>query len=225
MGTKVTVVGGGSTYTPELVDGFVRRADRLPIDELVLLDTDADRLEVVGGLAQRMLDRLDWTGRLQLTGDRDAALDGADFVLFQLRVGGQAARLIDETLPLRFGVIGQETTGAGGFAKAMRTVPVVLELAELVDRRSAPDAWIVDFTNPVGIVTQALVDAGHRAIGLCNVGINLQRRMATLFDVEPDRVELEHVGLNHLTWERAVRVDGVDRLPELLDDARRPVRR
>ena len=217
MGTKVTVVGGGSTYTPELVDGFVRRAQRLPIDELVLLDTDADRLDIVGGLAQRMLDRLDWTGRLRLTGDRDAALDGADFVLLQLRVGGQAARLIDETLPLRFGVIGQETTGAGGFAKAMRTVPVVLELAELVDRRAAPDAWIVDFTNPVGIVTQALVDAGHRAIGLCNVGINLQRRMAAHFGVTPERVELEHVGLNHLTWERAVRVDGVDRLPELLE--------
>src|SRR5918995_5960059 len=99
----------------------------------------------------------------------------------------------------------------------MRTVPVVLDLAELVSRRSAPDAWIVDFTNPVGIVTQALIDAGHRAIGLCNVGINLQRRMATHFGVEPERVELEHVGLNHLTWERAVRVDGVDRLPELLE--------
>jgi 6-phospho-beta-glucosidase len=217
MGTKVTVVGGGSTYTPELVEGLVNRADRLPVDELVLLDTDPDRLDVVGGLAQRMLDRLDWTGRLRLTGDRDAALDGADFILFQLRVGGQAARLIDETLPLRFGVIGQETTGAGGFAKAMRTVPVILELAELAARRAAPNAWIVDFTNPVGIVTQALVDDGHRAIGLCNVAINLQRRFAAEFGVEPERVELEHVGLNHLTWERAVRVDGVDRLPELLD--------
>ena len=217
MGTKITVVGGGSTYTPELVDGFVRRSDRLPIDELVLLDTDADRLEIVGGLAQRMLDRQDWTGRLRLTGDRDAALDGADFVLFQLRVGGQAARLIDETLPLEFGVIGQETTGAGGFAKALRTVPVVLELAELAARRAAPNAWIVDFTNPVGIVTQALIDDGHRAIGLCNVAINLQRWMATEFEVEPERVALEHVGLNHLSWERAVRVDGVDRLPELLE--------
>ena len=216
MGTRITVVGGGSTYTPELVEGFARRSARLPIDELVLLDTDPDRLDVVGGLAQRMLDKLDWPGRLLLTGDRDAALDGSDFVLFQLRVGGQAARLVDETLPLRFGVIGQETTGAGGFAKAMRTVPVVLDLAELVGRRSAPDAWIVDFTNPVGIVTQALLDEGHRAIGLCNVGITLQRRMAAHFGVEPERVELEHVGLNHLTWERAVRVDGVDRLPELL---------
>ena len=217
MGTKITVVGGGSTYTPELVEGLVNRADRLPVDELVLLDTDPDRLEVVGGLAQRMLDRLDWTGRLGLTGDRDAALDGADFVLFQLRVGGQAARLIDETLPLQFGVIGQETTGAGGFAKAMRTVPVILELAELAARRAAPNAWIVDFTNPVGIVTQALLDDGHRAIGLCNVAINLQRRFAEEFGVGPERVELEHVGLNHLTWERAIRVDGVDRLPELLD--------
>jgi 6-phospho-beta-glucosidase len=211
------VVGGGSTYTPELVEGFVQRADRLPIDELVLLDVDADRLGIVGGLAQRMLDRLDWVGRLQLTGDRDAAIDGADFVLIQLRVGGQATRLVDETLPPRFGVIGQETTGAGGFAKALRTVPVVLELAELTARRAAPGAWIVDFTNPVGIVTQALLDEGHRALGLCNVAINIQRTIAGRLGVPAERVELEHVGLNHLSWERAARVDGVDRLPELLE--------
>lgn len=217
MGLKIAVVGGGSTYTPELVEGFARRAARLPMDELVLLDIDADRLSIVGGLARRMLDHLDWPGRLTLTGDRDAALDGASFVLIQLRVGGQAARLVDETLPPRFGVIGQETTGAGGFAKALRTVPLVLELAEATAKRAAPGAWIVDFTNPVGIVTQALLDAGHRAVGLCNVAINLQRQLAARFEVEPDRVQLEHVGLNHLSWERAVRVDGVDRLPELLD--------
>jgi 6-phospho-beta-glucosidase len=218
MGTRITVVGAGSTYTPELVEGFARRTDRLPIDELVLLDIDPDRLEVVGGLAERMLDRLGWPGRLTLTGDRDAAIDGADFVLLQLRVGGQAARLVDETLPLRFGVIGQETTGAGGFAKALRTVPRVLELAELTAKRAAKDAWIVDFTNPVGIVTQALLDDGHRALGLCNVAITLQRRLAARFGVSPERVELEHVGLNHLSWERAVRVDGEDRLPDLLDE-------
>jgi 6-phospho-beta-glucosidase len=216
VGVKITVVGGGSTYTPELVEGFVNRAARLPIDELVLLDIDSERLAVVGGLAQRMLDRLDWVGRLTLTGQRDAAIDGADFVLIQLRVGGQATRLVDETLPPTFGVIGQETTGAGGFAKALRTVPVVLELAEITGRRAAPGAWIVDFTNPVGIVTQALLDHGHRAIGLCNVAINIQRSIAERFGVSPDRVELEHVGLNHLSWERAARVDGVDRLPELL---------
>ena len=182
----------------------------------MLLDIDADRLAIVGGLAQRMLDYLDWTGRLTLTGNREAALDGADFVLIQLRVGGQATRLIDETLPPTFGVVGQETTGAGGFAKALRTVPVVLELAELAGRRAAPGAWIVDFTNPVGIVTQALLDDGHRAIGLCNVAINIARTLAERLGVAPGRVELEHVGLNHLSWERAARVDGVDRLPELL---------
>ncbi|MDQ2942006.1 MAG: 6-phospho-beta-glucosidase [Chloroflexota bacterium] len=217
MGIKVTVVGGGSTYTPELVEGIANRADRFPVEGLVLLDTDPTRREVVGGLASRMLRRLEWPGQLVVTDDRDAALDGADFVLLQLRVGGQAARLVDETLPVRFGTIGQETTGAGGFAKALRTVPVVLEIAEEVRRRAAPGAWIVDFTNPVGIVTQALLDDGHRALGLCNVAIGLQRRFAERFSVSPEEVELEHVGLNHLSWERAVRVGGVDRLPEMLD--------
>src|SRR5262245_50238652 len=127
---KVTVVGGGSTYTPELVDGIARHHDVLPVDEVVLLDVDAARLDVVGGLARRMLDHAGWSGRLTLTTDRAAAIDGADFVLVQLRVGGQQARLVDETLPLECGCIGQETTGVGGFAKALRTVPVVLDLAE-----------------------------------------------------------------------------------------------
>jgi 6-phospho-beta-glucosidase len=216
MGLKIAVVGGGSTYTPELVQGFADRAERLPVDDLALLDPDAERLEVVGGLARRMLARRGFGGRLALTGRLEEALDGADFVIVQLRVGGQAQRRVDETLPLEFGCIGQETTGPGGFAKALRTVPVVLDLAEQTARRGAPGAWLVDFTNPVGIVTQALLDQGHRAIGLCNVAIGFQRRLAAELQVEPDRVELEHVGLNHLSWLRAVRVDGVDRLPELL---------
>lgn len=218
MGLKIAVVGGASTYTPELVQGLVDRASSLPVDELVLHDIDLERLAIVAGLADRILRRQGWSGRLTTTADRDGAIDGAAFVLVQLRIGGQAARLTDETLPHRFGCIGQETTGPGGFAKALRTVPVVLDLADEVARRSAPDAWIVDFTNPVGIVTQALLDAGHRAIGLCNVAIGIQRRMAVRFGVTPDRIELEHVGLNHLTWIRAIRVDGVDRLPELIAD-------
>jgi 6-phospho-beta-glucosidase len=216
VGTKVAVIGGGSTYTPELIEGLANRRERLPIDELVLHDIDAARREVVGGLAGRMLARLEWEGRLVLTDDARAAIDGADFVLFQLRVGGQTARLLDETLPLRFGTIGQETTGAGGLAKALRTVPVVLELAELAARHAAPDAWIVDFTNPVGIVTQALVDRGHRAIGLCNVAITLQRSMATRLGLHPDLLQLEHIGLNHLSWITAARENGTDRLPQLL---------
>jgi len=213
------VIGGGSTYTPELVEGFLAHADRLPVDELVLHDIDPQRLEVVGGLARRIMTRREWPGKLVLTSDRERAIDGSSFVIVQLRVGGQSARLLDETLPLEFGCIGQETTGPGGFAKALRTVPVVLDIAESTAGRGARDAWVVDFTNPVGIVTQALLDEGHRAIGLCNVAIGFQRRFAARLGVSPDRVALEHVGLNHLTWERAVRVDGHDHLPELIEAA------
>jgi 6-phospho-beta-glucosidase len=217
VGVKIAVVGGASTYTPELVEGFATHHDRLPVEELVLLDINPERLEIVGGLAGRILKKREWQGKLTLTGNRDQALDGADFVVIQLRVGGQQARLLDETLPLEFGCIGQETTGPGGFAKALRTVPVVLEIAEEVSRRGARGAWIVDFTNPVGIVMQALLDEGHRAIGLCNSAMGFQRMVARLLHVPPSSVELEHVGLNHLTWERAARVDGEDRLPRLLE--------
>ena len=217
MGVKIAVVGGGSTYTPELIEGFHTRRDRLPVDELVLHDIDDERLEVVGGLARRILEKHEWPGKLVVTKDRDRALDGASFVIVQLRVGGQAARLVDETLPLEFGCIGQETTGPGGFAKALRTVPVVLDIAEATERRGAKGAWLVDFTNPVGIVMQALLDHGHRAIGLCNSAMGFQRMFARMLELPADSVLLDHVGLNHLTWERAVNVDGVDRLPELID--------
>src|SRR3954449_9280058 len=215
MPLKICVVGGGSTYTPELVDGIARRSTRLEVDELALFDIDAERREIVGDLARRMLRHNGWDGQLTVTGDRASALDGANYVLVQLRVGGQAARLVDETLPHRFGLIGQETTGPGGFAKALRTVPLVLDIAEESARRGAPGSWLLDFTNPVGIVTQALLDAGHRALGLCNVAIGFQRGLAKRFEVTPDRVRLDHVGLNRLSWIRAVWVDGVDRLPEL----------
>jgi 6-phospho-beta-glucosidase len=213
---KLAVVGAGSTYTPELVSGLSREQERVGVTELALHDVDADRLEVVGGLARRMLERDGFGGSLSLVSDLDAAVDGAEFVLIQIRVGGQEARLRDETVPIRCGCIGQETTGAGGFAKAMRTVPVVLEIAERVRERAAPGARIVDFTNPVGIVTRALLDDGHRVVGLCNVAITFQRRIAGVLGVEPERVLVDQVGLNHLTWIRAVRLDGEDVLPDVL---------
>src|SRR5215470_10301209 len=209
---KIAVVGGGSTYTPELVSGLTR----LDVDEFVLEDVDPERREVVGGMARRMLARHGFAGGLEVTDDLDAAVRDADFVLIQIRVGGQDARLRDETVPLACGCIGQETTGAGGFAKAMRTVPVVLEIAERVRALAAPGAWIVDFTNPVGIVTRALLDGGHRAVGLCNVAIGFQRRFAGWLGVEPRRVVVDQVGLNHLTWVRGVLLDGDDVLPDLL---------
>ena len=207
---KIAVVGGGSTYTPELVSGL----SRLDVTEFVLHDIDAERREVVGGLARRMLERQRYDGAFAVSADLDRAVEGADFVLVQIRVGGQAARLADETMPLACGCIGQETTGAGGLAKALRTVPVVLEIAQRV--RAHSDAWIVDFTNPVGIVTRALLDDGHRAIGLCNVAIGFQRRWAAWLGVEPGRIVVDQVGLNHLTWVRRVLLDGQDVLPDLL---------
>ncbi|MFF5366304.1 6-phospho-beta-glucosidase [Streptomyces sp. NPDC013187] len=217
---KLTVVGGGSTYTPELVDGFARLRDTLPVEELVLMDPAQDRLDLVGGLARRILARQDHAARVTTTSDLDEAVDGADAVLLQLRVGGQAAREQDETWPLECGCVGQETTGAGGLAKALRTVPVVLDIADRV-RRTNPHAWIIDFTNPVGIVTRALLQAGHKAVGLCNVAIGLQRKFAALLATEPSGIHLDHVGLNHLTWETAVRLggpEGEDVLPKLLGE-------
>ncbi|MBU7598975.1 6-phospho-beta-glucosidase [Streptomyces sp. P38-E01] len=219
---KLAVVGGGSTYTPELIDGFARLRGTLPISELVLTDPHEERLELVGGLARRIFARQDHPGVVRTTTDPDAAVADADAVLLQLRVGGQAARQQDESWPLECGCVGQETTGAGGLAKALRTVPVVLDIAERV-RRANPDAWIIDFTNPVGIVTRALLEEGHKAVGLCNVAIGLQRKFAGLLGVGPERLRLGHYGLNHLTWEFGVQLapegggaGGRDVLPELL---------
>jgi 6-phospho-beta-glucosidase len=213
---KIAVIGGGSTYTPELVSGLSRERERIDVRELVLHDIDEERRRVVGGMAGRMLAAQGFDGRLEITDDLDRAVDGADFVLIQIRVGGQDARLSDETLPLACGCIGQETTGAGGLGKALRTVPVVLGIAERVRERAAEGAWIVDFTNPVGIVTRSLLDHGHRALGLCNVAIGFQRSFARMLGVEPGRVQVDQVGLNHLSWVRFVHLDGEDVLQDLL---------
>ncbi|MEU1423631.1 6-phospho-beta-glucosidase [Kitasatospora sp. NPDC005751] len=235
---KLAIVGGGSTYTPELIDGFARLRATLPIAELVLIDPAADRLELIGGLARRIFAKQGHGAVVTTTTDVEAGVADADAVLLQLRVGGQAARNQDETWPLECGCVGQETTGAGGLAKALRTVPVVLDIAEKV-RRTNPDAWIIDFTNPVGIVTRALQRAGHKAVGLCNVAIGFQRRFAGHLGVDPELIRLDHVGLNHLTWERGVTLldapgatTGREVLPELLtgfgkeiaDDIRLPRR-
>jgi 6-phospho-beta-glucosidase len=211
---KLTIVGAGSTYTPELADGLARL--KLAVTELVLFDIDAHRLRLVGGVAARILARQGHPVRVTTSTDLDAAVADAAVVLIQLRVGGQRARQSDETFPLDCGCIGQETTGPGGLAKALRTVPVVLGIAERI-AALAPAAWIVDFTNPVGIITRALLGAGHRAVGLCNVAIGFQRMFAELRGVRPEEVTLDHVGLNHLTWVRAAYVGGVDVLPDLIE--------
>ncbi|HEY4411853.1 MAG TPA: 6-phospho-beta-glucosidase [Gaiellaceae bacterium] len=216
---KLAVIGGGSTYTPEVIDGIVRLRDLMHVDDLYLQDTNPERLKIVAGLAQRMLERAGHPARLYTTERLEDAVEGADAVLIQIRVGGQAARMVDESVPLACGCLGQETTGFGGLAKALRTVPVVLDIAERA-RRLSPDAWIVDFTNPVGIVTKALLDEGHKAVGLCSAAMVFQRHFAKVLEVVPERIELDHLGLNHLTWEVGVRLDGEDILPRLLLDER-----
>src|SRR6201986_4361876 len=196
---KLAVIGGGSTYTPEPADGIGRL---LPdVTDFVLVDPDADRLAAGGPGSARILAAHDHPARVSWTSDLDEGAEGADAILFRLRIGGQAARQRDETGPLDCGWVGQETTGAGGLAKALRTVPVVLDLAERASRRASPSAFIIDFTNPVGIVTRALLTAGHRAVGLCNVAIGYQRDFAGLLGGAPGRGSLGPVGLNHLTLE------------------------
>ncbi len=219
---RLVVVGGGSTYTPELADGIARLGRSLPVDELVLVDPDLARTEIVAGLAARILKAAGSHCTVTVTDALEPAARTATAVLIQLRVGGQAARARDESWPLDCGCIGQETTGAGGLAKALRTIPVVLDIARRV-RKVNPDAWIVNFTNPVGMVTRALLDDGHRAVGLCNVAIGFERLFANSLGVDPGQIELDHAGLNHLSWELGVRVrhdDGTtsDALDLLLDE-------
>jgi len=220
QGCKFTVIGGGSSYTPELVEGIIKRRQALPLRELALVDVPEGRekVEAVAALARRMLKRAGLrTSSVTVTFDRREALEGADFVINQFRVGGLKARASDERIPLKYDVVGQETTGPGGFAKALRTVPVVLEVARDVSEL-APNAWIMNFTNPAGIVTEAILThgGGVKCIGLCNVPVSIQRAICGQLDVEPWRVELDLVGLNHLGWIKAVRLDGLDILPKIL---------
>lgn len=215
---KISIIGAGSTYTPELIEGIAEGPLGSELDELVFMDADPERLRILGELARRMFGRAGWSGRLTLTTDRDVALDSVDACLLQYRIGGSAARLRDEGVALAHNVIGQETVGPGGWASAMRTIPPTLKIAEELARRS-PDAWLLDFSNPVSIVTQALVDEGHRAVGLCNVAIALQRSVAARLGIVPERVEVESAGLNHATWYRDIRVDGSSRMAELIETA------
>lgn len=211
-GLKIVTIGGGSSYTPEIVEGLIKRAAVLPVRELWLVDVaaGAERLEIVGALARRMVARAGVDLQIHLTTDRRAALVGADYVTTQFRVGQLAARIRDERIPLRYGVIGQETTGPGGFAKALRTIPVVLEICRDMEEL-CPDAWLINFTNPTGILTEAILRHTRvRTIGLCNVPIGMKMAMARFLDADVSRVEIDFAGLNHLVYGLHVYLDGQD---------------
>ncbi len=221
---KIAVIGGGSTYTPELVNGFLERTSSLPVTELWLMDIDAQRLGIVGGFAQRMVQARGEPFKVVLTGDQQAAIQGASYVITQLRVGQMPARVADEYLGKRHGLIGQETTGVGGMAKALRTIPVVLKIADDI-HKYAPGALLANFTNPAGLVTQALHNYAPDvpSVGVCNVAIGT--KMGIIQGVERltgttitlDDVELDTLGLNHLSWHRGFKVDGKDVWPQVLE--------
>jgi 6-phospho-beta-glucosidase len=214
---KVAVIGGGSTYTPELIEGLIAHRDDLGLSEVALMDIEAERLGIVGDFCRRMVAHAKAGFQVEVTTERSSALDGAGFVLTQIRVGGQAGRHKDIQLGLRHGLVGQETTGVGGFAKALRTVPVILDICKDMESL-CPNAWLINFTNPSGLVTEAILKHGReRAIGLCNNPINLKIDVAKYLGVEVGQVELDYIGLNHLSWVRRILVDGKDALPRVLE--------
>ena len=213
---KIAVIGGGSTYTPELVDGLLRRRAELDLSEIELIDIDASRLATLGPLAQRMAARHGEGVVITWGDDVVAGVRGAGYVVSQIRVGGMAARDRDEHLGREFGLVGQETVGVGGFANALRTIPVALRLSEIVAEH-ARDATLFNFTNPAGLVTEALCRHGQvPTVGLCNVPWSTKAEIAKAFGAEPQQVDLDTVGLNHLTWTRRVEIDGQDRTAEVL---------
>jgi len=196
---KAAIIGAGSTYTPELIEGFIDRAENLRFDNITLMDLDRAGLDLCGGLAKRQLIKGGFKGEVVLTEDLSRALDGASFVFAQIRPGRMAGRIRDEKIPLKYGLLGQETTGAGGFMQAMRTVPVIMDIAKEMKRLSADDAWMINFSNPSGIIAEAVLNlTDTNMIGLCNCAINMVKGIADVLDTYD--FDYEYVGLNHLSW-------------------------
>lgn len=217
---KITVIGGGSSYTPELVEGLIARHASLPMAELALVDVEAGRekVEIIAALSRRMLDRNGLEAvKVSVHFDADDAIRGSSFVLTQLRVGQLPARAADERLGLSHKLLGQETTGVGGFAKALRTIPVMLDIARRVERL-APDAWIINFTNPAGIVTEAVSrHSKAKIIGLCNVPVTMHHMIADMLKLPYDDVSLRFAGLNHMVWVHQVLAAGRDATDEVIE--------
>ena len=214
---KIAVIGGGSTYTPELIDGILQRHDRLPVSTIHLIDIDLSRLTVIAAFAKRMIKAAGRDINIEFSTDIREGIRNSSFVVSQFRVGTQKARHRDEMLGRKYGLVGQETVGVGGFAKALRTIPVALSIAQII-QEEAPDAMLLNFTNPAGLITQALKTHAPdiKSIGLCNVPWNTRIEIAGALDVAASSVEFDYVGLNHLSWIRGVKVDGIDRSPEAI---------
>lgn len=219
MSLKVVIIGGGSSYTPEIIEGIIKRYDTFPVTDIALVDIEAgkEKLDIIGGLASRMIEKSGKSINLTCTLDRKKALQGADFVSIQIRVGGLDAREKDERIPLSHGYVGQETNGAGGIFKAFRTIPVLLDLAKDV-HEICPDAWIINFTNPAGMVTEAVLKHSphKKVIGVCNIPFNMRHSVAEILNVSPKDVKIEFTGMNHFVFGKKVHVKGIDRTQEVL---------
>ena len=216
---KVVVIGGGSSYTPEIMEGLIKRTEELSLGEVWLVDIPEgqEKLNIVGGLAKRMVGRAGRPFRLRLTVDRREALPDASFVVTQMRVGGIRSRIKDERIPLKHGVIGQETTGPGGFAKALRTIPAMLGICRDIEEL-APGAWMINFTNPSGIVTEAVSRHTRvNIVGLCNLPIGTERWLQREFQCAPEELFVQFLGCNHLVWINRVLVRGADVTDELIE--------
>lgn len=217
MGIKITVIGGASSYTPELFADLHEFRDRFEVDQVTLMDLNPDKLHSIAGVCQRLIDQYALPTKLHATTRYDEALDGSDFVMAQIRVGGLAARVRDETLPMELGMVGNETVGAGGFACAMRTVPVMLAVAREIEKY-APAAWLMNLSNPAGIVTEALFKHSEvKTLGFCNIPINTTYALGRALGVDPETARLDSFGLNHLSWARGFYVDGQELLQPLFD--------
>ncbi|MCM2986113.1 6-phospho-beta-glucosidase LicH [Bacillus safensis] len=224
-GIKIVTIGGGSSYTPELVEGFIKRYQELPVKELWLVDIEAgqEKLNIVGALAKRMVEKAGLPIEVHLTLDRREALKDADFVTTQFRVGLLEARAKDERIPLKYGVIGQETNGPGGLFKGLRTIPVILDIVKDMEEL-CPDAWLVNFTNPAGMVTEAVLRYTNlkKVVGLCNVPIGIKMGIAKALDVDVERIEVQFAGLNHMVYGLDVYLDGVSIMDQVLDELGNP---
>jgi 6-phospho-beta-glucosidase len=215
---KLVVIGGGSSYTPELIEGVIKKRKELPITELILVDVidGEEKVKINYELVKRMFKKENIDINFSYSLDRKKALENADFVLTQFRVGGFKSRILDEEIPLKYGFVGQETTGAGGFAKALRTIPVILDICKDIEE-VAKDAWLINFTNPAGIITEAIHKYSNvKAIGVCNVPINMRYDVANQLDLPIEKIRAQFVGLNHLSFISKVFVDGKNVIDKIL---------
>jgi len=219
-GIKIVTIGGGSSYTPELVEGFIKRYDELPIKELWLVDIEEgkEKLEIVGTMAKRMVEAAGIDCTVHLTLNRREALADADFVTTQFRVGLLDARAKDERIPLSHGVLGQETNGAGGMFKAFRTIPVILDIVKDM-KELCPNAWLIDFTNPAGMVTEAVLKYGNwdKVVGLCNIPVGAKKQAAEKSGMAEEDLFFKFAGINHFHWHRVWDKAGKEITDELLD--------